>query len=216
MGFENGQLLRVTLRASWTTREVVNTLHYNIENTVGGGDSDPQDLADRIRDDVVPTWKTFFDSGWSIDPVVVTEEKDPQNPTAPRDQWTSGTTITGTGVPGTGDPLPYEMCALIQVKTAKIGRSFRGRLFCPPALRESDLGSRVWEASAGSNYMSKVTALAAAIPKQPDVAMGWSSSTCKLCVFSRTRRQLDLDPYAEAVTQLVPTNGIHWLRSRSD
>lgn len=98
MGFENGKLLRVVVRATNGSRQEVNTFHYDLQDDVSQPANDPQQLADDFRDDVIPAFQPFYSSAWEFDPVYVVEEKDPQNPLAPRSSWNSGSSVPGTGV----------------------------------------------------------------------------------------------------------------------
>lgn len=209
MGFENGKLVRVTLRASAGSLEQVNTLHYDaIDNTTG--DNNMQDLADRIRDDVRPGFAAHYNSAWTIDPVVVTEEKDPLNPTAPRSQWSSGAAIAGTQT-GVTDFLPPGSSVVVTWLTTHIGRRFRGRMFIGGSRSEGEQQAGVW----GSSFLAGEETYVGNIPLQPDVAGFGSDATCNLCVYSRTQRAANLDPYASHVTSHVIRSAVHFLRRRS-
>lgn len=211
MGFENGHLLRVVLRAVDTSgNEQVNTFHYDLINADLQPANDPQALADRFRDDVLPQYLTFFRSFWTIDPVYVVDEKDPQNPTAARSSWTSGTPQAGTST-DSSELLPPGCCGLAKIVTDRIGRRFNGRLFIAGSFGEGAQASGVWTTA----YQTGFNAWLATIPVQPDIAGGGSGSTANWCVYSRTQRAANLDPYASHVTAPLLRTKVHFRRSRA-
>lgn len=214
MGFENGKLVRVSLEARKGGRSEVNTLHYDLVDTIGETANSPQDLADRFRDDVIPSFAAMYDNLWEIQPVVVTEEKDPQNPTDPRSSWTSGTAVTGTQT-ASGTVGPSGACAVATLHTDSIGRRFRGRMFLGGSYRSSWFEGDLFQAVA---LTAQQGAFMADIPLQPDIVPGGApigGSQANWCVYSRTQRAADLDPYASHVTGYTLHREIHWLRRRA-
>jgi len=214
MGFENGMLVRVVLRAvhDGDGDEQVNVLHYDLQNSVVPGEpaNDPQSLADVFRDDVLPAWAALYDNVWTIEPVVVEQEKDPQNPTGARGSWTSGTPFDGSRAGG--EDMPRAITAVATLRTARIGRRFTGRMFIGGIHNNStDINGNQFGAAQQALYNTFL----AAIPLQPDIATGASTSTANWCVYSRTQRAANLDPYAEHVTSYQLRTAIHWLRSRA-
>lgn len=216
MGFENGTIARCVFRASTgqVGQEEVLTLHYDL----AGNGLDPaptlQDLADRLRDDVLPAYKALFINAWTIDPVVVIDEFDPQNPTKPRTGVTSGTSGLGTRTAPAGQQLAPAICTIVNLKTGLIGRRFRGRMFVGGSCYESDANGSTWETPVASNMAYLVAALVTAIPHEPDIVGGASTATADWCVYSRTQRAADLDPYAPHVTATIQDTQVRWLRSR--
>jgi len=214
VGFENGKLVRVVLSASFGggPDKHVNVLHYDLQDSAvpGNDPNDPQLLADAFRDDVVPALAAQFDSGWTIFPVVVEEEKDPLDPTATRDAWTSGTDTAGTRT-GVGEILPVACCPVASLHTAHIGRRQRGRIFVMGPIAEGDQSAGVINGTA----LTRIAVYLDAIPLQPDIVSGVSSSQANWCVYSRTQRAANLDPYASHVTSYSLGNAVHFLRSRS-
>jgi len=210
VGFENGKLLRVALIATAASGNTeVNTFHYDLVDEPLEPENDPQTLADVFRDDVRDDFAALYDPGWIIQPVQVIQEKDPQNPTAARSQWASGDAIAGTKTAATA-PLAPAHCAVASLKTGLAGRRARGRMFLGGNFDESDLTFRTWQ----SAQLARWQTLLDAIPRQPDIQSGTSSSTARWCVYSRTQRAADLDPYAPAITVVSLSNQLHWLRSR--
>jgi hypothetical protein len=214
MGFESGTILRVAMRATASGHaERVMTFHYNLDDaSVGLEANDPQDLADRFRDDVVPGFRAWFTAAWTLQPTVVTQEIDPQDPTAPRSQWTSGTTLVGTG-PGSSDDLPYGVCALVKLVTGVVGRRFNGRSFCYIPLNENSQTAGL----LSSGMITALQGLYDSIPIEPDIAGGGglSDARARLCVYSRTARALNQDPYATDVTGFTVRQATHYLRRRA-
>jgi len=213
MGFENGHLLRCTIRATNASGdELVNTLHYDLQSNgaLPGEDNDPQTLANRLRDDVRSQWVANVAASWTFDPVLVVDEIDPQNPTAPRSSWTAGPSTPGTKVVS-GDVLPQFCSALARVTTARLGRRFNGRLWIMGTFLESEQNAGAWSPS----YLTGLQAMADSIPLQPDIALGPGPATANWCVYSRTQRAANLDPYAEHVTDVTVRSLVHSLRRRA-
>lgn len=211
MGFENGRLARCVFEAQQGAQQEVLVLHYDMigSNVPGQGDGSLQSLANRLADDVLPHWKARFTPAWNILPVVVTDEKDPQNPLAARDQVTAGTSGAGTST-NSGDFMPSACCIVVTVKTAKIGRRFTGRMFLGGDNTEGEAQNSLWTAAKVADTVSWLSN----VPLQPDIVEGQSDATANLCVYSRTQRAANEDPYAEHVTGFVVRNVVHWLRRR--
>jgi hypothetical protein len=213
MGFENGKLVRVVLRAveNGTGDQQVNTLHYDLVDSAifGEAANDAQALADFFRDNVLAAYKAMYVNTWTIQPVVVAQELDPQNPNQARSEWVSGTAAAGTRSAQT-DYLPKAACGVASLLTNHIGKRYRGRMFLGGSVSEADQSAGVWQ----SGILTLWNALLAAIPKQPDVATGNSQSTCTWGVYSRTNRAADIDPYISPVVSTPVRTQFRWLRSR--
>lgn len=213
MGFEDGKLLRVVVRAvdNATGDQQVNTLHYDLQDSVipGNAANDPQALADFFRDNVIAPFRALYISSWTIQPVVVSEELDPQQPARARSEWTSGSALAGTRAAQT-DYLPRAACAVASLVTNHIGKRYRGRMFLGGSTSEADQSAGVWQ----SGMITLWNAYLAAIPKQPDIATGTSSSSATWGVYSRTNRTQDVDPYISPVISTPLRTQFRWLRSR--
>jgi hypothetical protein len=210
MGFENGRLLRVTLRASLANEQHVNTFHYDLQDaTYPLHDNDPQSLADLFRDNVIPKFRACYNNTWSIGPVVIIEEKDPQNPDAPRQEWTSGAALAGTNVTG-GDRLPHALVGVATHKTAHIGRRATGRCFIGGTWTEDNQTAGSWAGGTVTTMQQYLDS----IPRSPDLTVGVSSATADWVVYSRTSRAQDVDPYASKITSSTVHPECHYLRSR--
>lgn len=75
---------------------------------------------------------------------------------------------------------------------------------------EIDQVAGVWQSSLLSIWQNFLDA----IPRQPDIQPGVSTSVANWCVYSRTNRAADVDPYASHVTGTVLRTAVRWLRSR--
>lgn len=210
MGFENGKLVRVVMSATKSGDSQVNVLHYDLDDSQDVQDNDPQSLADFFRDNVVTPFKALFDSSWTINPVVVEQEKDPQNPTAPRASWTSGSSTLGSSV-AASDLLPRACTVVVSLRSLHIGRRFNGRMFISGITNEAKQNNGVWDPGWLTGLVQPYLD---AIPKEPDIAGPGSGNTAKWCIYSRTQRAANLDPYASAVDHYVMKQDVHWLRSR--
>lgn len=213
MGFENGKLVRVVMRAveNGTGDQQVNTFHYDLVDSAIPGEpaNEPQSLADYFRDNVVSVFKAFYISSWTIQPVVVAQELDPQNPTAARSEWVSGTAGAGTRSAQT-DYLPKAACGVVSLTTAHIGKRYRGRCFLGGSTSEADQSNGVWQSGISTLWNAYI----AAIPRAPDIATGVSTSTADWGVYSRTNRAADIDPYISKIVSTTLRTQFRWLRSR--
>lgn len=208
MGFENGHLLRVSVRATRGSDQQVNTFHYDLINLPANPANDPQSLADAFRDDVLPVWATAYRPDWTLQPVEIIDEFDPQNPTDPRSSWTSGSPIPGTRATS-GDLLPSFCVCVVTLRTSNIGRRFRGRTFLGGSNSEDNQSAGVW------GIVPFFQGMIDAVPTQPDISGPGSDSTANLCVYSRTQRAANLDPYASHVVSKTANADVHSLRSRA-
>lgn len=210
LGFENGSVFAARVMiANNEGHTFVNVLHYDSNNHGDPQVNSGQSLADRLRDALTPVLATFIRASWSVQPIVVSEAKDPQNPLNPRSQWVSGVATSGTRSSG-ADELPWQNCFLCTLRTPHIGKRFRGRMFLPWPLQEGDQAD-------GNIIAGSITAAEtylAAIPRVPDVAGPGSLATCTWGVYSRTQREQNADPYINAVTSHTIHPEVHVLRSR--
>jgi len=213
MGFENGKLVRVVMRAidNATSDQQVNTFHYDfVDSTIGGeSPNSGQSLADFFRDNVMTPFKAMYISSWTIQPVIVAQEMDPQNKLAPRSEWVSGTAAAGTRSAQT-DYLPRAACGVASLTTDHIGKRYRGRCFLGGSLSEADQTGGVWQSGITSLWTTYLNA----IPHQPDVAAGLGQSVANWGIYSRTNRAQDVDPYISAVQSYAIRTQFRWLRSR--
>jgi hypothetical protein len=211
MGFENGSLARVVLRAELASNSITTVLHYDLQHALLEPAPSLQALADRIRDDVIPAWRACIIPDWTIQPVEVIDELDPLHPDANRTSVTSGSPQAGLRLAApSAEIVPIEMCGMATLHTGRIGRSFRGRIFMPPLWSDNSMSDGVLSGAQFVNYQG----LVASIPLEPDIVTGGGTGTANLCVYSRTRRALNHDPYAQHVTSISLANTVRWLRSR--
>jgi len=213
VGFENGRVVRVTIQANGPgTLTKVNTFHYDIDDgDFIDHDNDMQDLADTFRDDVLPHVVNLIRPSWTLQPVVVVEEKDPQNPTATRKEWTSGTPQAGTNS-SSDELLPSGASPIAKLTTTHIGRRATGRIW---PIYNVDEGSQAG-GIIGSGTLAVLQAYLDAIPREPDLALGGSGASADWSVYSRTARAADQDPYLSKITGVTLRNQLHFLRSRAD
>jgi hypothetical protein len=212
VGFENGSLVRAVLHSHRSTDDVIHVLHYDLQSaTLGLNDNSHQALADRLRDAVIPNFRALFDLNWQIQPVIVEQEKDPLNANAPRSSWVSGVAAAGTRLVST-DSLPPGICGVNTWITDHIGRRARGRMFLGGTLAEGDQN----DGTVQSGLLGIWETFVASIPLAPDIATGGglTDATANLCVYSRTARSQDQDPYAAHVKAHIIRTRLHYLRSR--
>lgn len=211
MGFENGHLARVAFTATIPGNEVVNTLHYDLVGNALDDSPTLQALADRLADDCLDAYASLFPDGWTIHPVTVVDEVDPQHPLATRDGAVAGASLVGSGAtPSSDNMTPLELCAVATLRTAHIGRRYRGRMFMPPIFSEiytvdGELG--------GARRIAYQTFINT-IPHAPDLTGGPTTATADWVVYSRTQRVQHLDPYATKISDVRLNSKLHWLRSR--
>lgn len=211
MGFENGKLLRCVLKVQRNSDLIqnVNTLHYDLQDSLLNADNDPQSLADALRDAVMPKLVLCYDNTWTVLPVEVTQEIDPLDVNAARQSWTSGSPTAGTRA-GATDRLPTAAVGVATLRTEHVGRRHRGRIFLGGTLTELDQNAGVWQSSILAIWQQVLDA----IPHQPDLATGTSDAVANWVVYSRTQRAANLNPYASKITSPVLRSPVRWLRSR--
>ena len=215
VSFSNGRVVRVVVTAQNATDgdKQVNAYYYDLDDSGAPLEpaNNPQTLADTYRDVVVPKYRLCYSSAWNILPVVVMEAIDPQHPTAPRSEWTSGTVVAGQYAIS-GDLLPRALCSVATLLTDHVGRRARGRLFLGGTPTESDQANGVW----GTLQLGRWQAILDAIPLAPDLSSGVGTGVeAHWSVFSRTSRIENLDRYLNPVISKNLRTQCHWLRSRS-
>lgn len=211
MGFEDGHIARCALVAVTGGNEVVNTLHYDLHDSTVDDSPTLQGLADRLADDLLDLYAAFFPSSWTILPVTVMDEIDPQNPTAVRDGAVSGDPQVGSlGSISTDDVAPIEECVVATLRTSHIGRRFRGRMFLPPIFNETGTSGGILASGKASTYQTFLNA----IPREPDLVTGAGDGNAIWSVYSRTQRAANLDPYATRIDTVQLQTRLRWLRSR--
>jgi hypothetical protein len=211
MGFEDGHIARCSLVAALGDNEVVNTLHYDMHDSTVDDSPTLQGLADRLADDLLGPWGALFPAAWTIQPVTVMDEKDPLAPLATRDGAVSGAPAAGTGgTPTSTNKAPLEECVVATLRTAHIGRRFRGRMFLPPIFDEEATDNGI----LASGHASLYNTFLAAIPREPDLVTGAGDGNAIWSVYSRTQRAANLDPYATRIDTVQLQTKLRWLRSR--
>jgi len=98
------------------------------------------------------------------------------------------------------------ICLLGQLKTAKRGRRYRGRIWLPPCYSAAELGDDGSFTTGGSSYFGKCDAFMTALA--PFSHDGWES-----VVYSRANVAIDAEA-TETITGYLLPNHQHWLRSR--
>jgi len=210
MSFDNGKVVRVVLEAMGGPLDHVNVLHYDLnDGSIPGESNNPQDLADRFRDNVIPAYGALFGAGYTIQPVLVQEEKDPLDPNAPRSEWTSGVAHPGTRTPTT-DELPPACCVVVKLVSDSIGRRYTGRMFISGESHEGDQASGQWTQA----WINSIAAFVNTIPHQPDIAGGAGTASAHWSVYSRTNRAQSQPHYMAHIQTYIIRTGVHWLRSR--
>jgi hypothetical protein len=204
-------MLQVAVRAHAGSDTQVNTFHYDLVNAPGEPANEPQTLADRFRDDVMPKLQPLYQPAWTIGPVVVMDVKDPQNPDAPRQEWTSGSALLGTKT-AASEFLPRACTVVATVKTDRVGRRATGRVFVGGDYDEADQNNGAWLTTTPT--WADVGAYLDAIPRAPDLATGPSQSHAFLCVYSRTNRAQGNSWYSSGVQTITRRTQVKWLRSR--
>lgn len=213
MGFEDGHLVRVTLSAQKGDDVIVNTLHYDLHDSTVDDSPTLQGLADRLADDLLGPYADLFPSDWIVQPVLVMDEKDPLAPLAVRNGASAGSADAGD-IPAidADNKAPLEECVVAKLLTGHVGRRFRGRMFLPPIFEETATSNGLLGLGKASVYQTFLDA----IPREPDLVTGVGDGSAHWCVYSRTNRAADVDPYASAITEVVLGTRLRWLRSRGN
>jgi hypothetical protein len=212
MAFENGTVFRVAVKATHKADgdQQVNTMHYDV---VAGpaGEMNGQAFADTIRDGVRSALVPLYTSAWSIDPVIVMEELDPQNPNAARQEWASGSVVDGTRITA-AELLPRATCVVVTLRTDHIGRRHTGRFFVGSSFDESDQADGVWDTTSG--HWTSLLGYIQSWPQSVTHGTGDFQSVAVWSIYSRTQRAELLDDYLSPVRSSQIRTRVHWLRSR--
>lgn len=212
MAWENGTVFRAAVKAlhKASNDAQVNTVHYDV---VTGPADEPngQLFADHLRDTVLPAMRSLYTSAWAIEPAVVMEEKDPQNPNAAREEWVSGLGADGTRITA-GELLPRATCVVATMKTNHIGRRHTGRMFIGSSFDESDQSDGVW--LTGTGHWDALTVYVNSWPTSLTLGSGDFQSVLRMGIFSRTQRADGLPDYISPVVSFERKTKVHWLRSR--
>jgi hypothetical protein len=213
MAFEDGTILRVSMKAvhGIDGDSQVNTFHYDAVDNLGGENTDGQKLADHFRDQVMPAMQVLYTPQWTIEPVIVMEERDPLNQFLPRREWQGGLQLVGTRTTA-ADLLPRAVCVVVTLRTASVGRRRTGRTFVGSSFDESDQSTGQW--ATGTGHWNSILAYMGAIPPSVPVGEGGATVTANWVIYSRTQRAQNLGNYTTPVTTWAPRTQVHWLRSR--
>lgn len=182
MAFDD--IWKVTIFGRIESQVQQNILHYRTSVEGGDPENDVGPLALVATEVLAPAYIPITLNNWVLEEIQI---RGITRPTEGID------VLIGTAGNKLGDPLPLQNAAVLSLKTLKIGRSFRGRLYLPTA-GEDDQSSGVW----GGTYTIQVGTFGAAIRTVEPTTPG--TYQAKLVVWSRKLQEstdvvsLGLDP----------------------
>lgn len=200
------------------------TLTFNNVCTLHAADLEPWDndgtphLANVLAgvSELVTPFRAMLRTNWTLDGIDVQTVPDPNQP----DQVPSASSLA-VGLAGTRTTtdahLPPRIGGMIKWRTSLVGRSFRGRMFCPPL---EDTGSIVADLiSSGSLYSIAMTAFANRVLDGNRIGPGadyggvWDSEPLNWGVYSPTRHKLNLLSFT-IINGFTVDNKLAYLSSR--
>lgn len=202
--------------------ECVNTFHVRAHGDSPWGfpfdaSPDPEDMAGELRTKLLTTFRAMVPDTGTVHDLTVTDEQDPLAPDQAREAFTSSIELSGSRILGTLDE-PVPMCGLLTLRTGRVGRSGRGRMFLPPILNEADI--TLGKLNTGGGYRTAAINFANALIPAFSGGSAWSSLwldtwDAEIVVYSRTLRARNAADYAFPVTSYLLRDAPHWLRSRT-
>lgn len=216
------RVLRCAYRYTVGGIECVNTFHAAVHSDLPtwgewGTTPDPEDVANELATKLNTTFRQMIPDTGVVHDLTVTDEHDPLNPDATREAFTKSIELTGARIVGNEDE-PVSMCGLLTLRTGRVGRSGRGRMFLPPIRNEADITAG--KLNTGGGYRTAAINFA----KELVPAFGGGSAFSSLwmdtwhgsiVIFSRTLRARGADEFAFDVTSYLLRDAPHWLRSRA-
>lgn len=164
-----GNTYRLSIVGSYQDQTIVNTLHFLQSATIGGGVETPDEIIFRFSGGSGATPLTRYagclPSLWHGSQLNVINVQNPF------DNRSATINITGTRSPG--ESLPSQCCALLSLRTAGLGRSYRGRFYLGPVPRGDVSGNNI-TASYSSALELFVNAVRDSFNSSPLAWVVWS------------------------------------------
>lgn len=215
-------LYRINFISHKGSLQVVNTLHMVTADVAwweafDTDNPDPVDVANEVDAQLTTLYRAMLRSTYTLDRISVVTVGQPGNAAQVPSAGEKAIGALGTRS-GTGEDLPPQMCGLIGLRTSHAGRSFRGRMFCPPAESVPEVGSDQWVLAG--NYGVAINAFRAKLDDNVGGGTSWSTlwqSTwnARFVVYSPTRHQRNQTPFYTPIQATRFDGSIHWLRSRA-
>ena len=116
-----GDIYRVAVEARNLNADNVNTFHYKIiASRTGDGQQEAVNLSAAVQSDIVTVYQTLVGSSYSFQNISV------RGVTDPTVGFDLALALNGTRV---GETVAPQLAPLALIRSAKIGRSFNGRLY---------------------------------------------------------------------------------------
>lgn len=125
-----GDFYRLSIVGNALDQTIVNTLHFQQTATIGGGVSTPAEILFRFAGG--PGNTPLLRYSQVMPDVWHGRELNVINYTNPLDN--AQQQISATGLRGLGELTPPQCCSLLSIRTAGLGRSYRGRMYLGPVL----------------------------------------------------------------------------------
>jgi hypothetical protein len=208
-------LARVAIKSTVQGGQAVNNTFYISDGSANIPDlSKLTNLATDLDAFFTTTYRVLLTTNGILQNYTVSQVSDPLDP-SPYVQYVKNIALAGTRTEPSSH-APNQLCAVASLKTALVGRRYRGHLFLPPSLDQASISGTGFSSgnylTAVNNFVAKlVNGTAAPTPT-------WTGSTLSgwtLAVFSRTAAAAGQNPVFAYCTAVVQNGSIHWLRSRA-
>jgi|SRR5215207_494733 len=210
---------RAAFRSTKGNLVVVNTLHFETGSTQWSATStepSPAALATELDTQLSALYRGILDTNYTLADITVTQERNPTDPLATIEGAVRTIGLAGTRAAGTAT-LPSALSCVVSLRTAKLGRSFRGRFFAPPSQNVVDMANGLWVPTGA--YLLAVKAFMDKLDDTFTGGAGFSSLwldtwQARSVIYSRTRAAAGAPDSTEQITGYVIRTAPAFLRSR--
>lgn len=210
-------LFRITFISHVGAVEIVNTLHGVTGADVSWETPDldePKNVADAVNSALQATYRGMLGENAMLDRITAASVVDPA---IPGDISVIGSHELGVAGARTvsDDDLPASICGRITWRTPLSGKSFRGRMFCPPVEVDSSFTDDLL--SAGGAYALALAAFAQEVVDSNDgtgLDVAGGGGNLEFVVYSPTRRAALHNPFITVINGFTVQRDVSLLKSR--
>lgn len=189
----------------------VNTLHYQTDLEALEEEPSGNNVVDAVSDHLTTAYRAVLPTSMTLNSLQARECVAPGSEDVPG-AGEKTVNLAGTFT-AASSRLPDAVCMVVSLKTDVPLRSARGYIALPSPRNETLLDTNQKWLTTGT-YYTNVEALAALLDDSFDTG-GVGAVTLNPVVYSRRRHGIGLNPYTFQVARAIPSNEVHWRRSRT-